>query len=181
MKPSVHSVCNRKSQFTMTDTLYVIYNADGSVLGKLQYGYKKLTWNKSQQDTPCAACDITHGGLSLNPTQSWIDTKKKIEDSRPGLQVKELHRDEVPAEVSVPLEIYNFFSFVKYGFNFCFTSIKVSDYLKKNEVSLPVAMMKPTNGDFRVVIDKTALNGCNGDAAKFLELLKADGAITLEQ
>lgn len=165
----------------MTDTLYVIYNANGSVLGKLQYGYKKLTWDKSQRDTPCAACDITHGGLSLNPTQAWIDTKKKIEESRAGLQVKEIHRDELPAEVSPQLEMYTFQIFVSFFFNFCFNSIKVSDYIKKNEISLPVALMKPSNGDLRVVIDKTALNGCNGDAAKFLELLKAEGIIASER
>lgn len=80
-------------------TLYIVYNANGSVLGKLEYGYRKLTWDKKQQDTPCAACDMTHGGLSLNPTQAWLDVKQQIEQSSAGIKVKELHRDELPEEV----------------------------------------------------------------------------------
>lgn len=36
-------------------TLYVLYNADASIMGKLKYGYRKLC--KSSEDNPaCAAC-----------------------------------------------------------------------------------------------------------------------------
>jgi hypothetical protein len=85
---------------TMPDkkTLYVIYNANGSFFGKLQYGYRKMTCNK-QQDNPCAACDITHGGLSLNETPAWQEAKRKIQDSY-GLPIKQLHLDELTPEVS---------------------------------------------------------------------------------
>ena len=82
-------------------TLYVIYNANGSFFGKLQYGYRKMTCNK-QDDNPCAACDITHGGLSLNETPAWQEAKRKIQDSY-GLPIEQLHLDELTPEVSSPL------------------------------------------------------------------------------
>lgn len=79
-------------------TLYIIYNANGSVFGKLSYGYRKLTSDK-QGDAPCAACDLTPGGLSLSETPAWQEAKKKIQDLL-GLQVVQLHLDERTPEVS---------------------------------------------------------------------------------
>jgi hypothetical protein len=45
--------------------------------------------------------DITHGGLSLQETPAWVDTKKKIEAS--GSKVVQWHRDEISPEVSTVL------------------------------------------------------------------------------
>lgn len=78
-------------------TLYIIYNANGSLFGKLSYGYRKVTSNK-QNNSPCAACDITHGGLSLSETPAWLEVKKKIQDSFE-VKVVQLHLDELTPEV----------------------------------------------------------------------------------
>lgn len=81
----------------MTRTLYVLYNANGNAFGKLSYGYKKLT---SSSDKPlCAACDLTHGGLRLEENEAWKNAKTQIEKEG-GLEVKQLHRDELGAEAS---------------------------------------------------------------------------------
>ena len=81
----------------MASTLYILYNADASVMGKLNYGYRKLT---AAKDKPaCAACDITHGGLRLDETKEWKAIKERI--SQEGMQIKQLHRDELSEEVGM--------------------------------------------------------------------------------
>jgi hypothetical protein len=59
-------------------TLYIIYNATGTIMGKLSYGYKKINCPKDA-DPICAACEITHGGLSLKETPGWVAAKSEIE------------------------------------------------------------------------------------------------------
>lgn len=84
--------------------LFILYNADGSVMGKIQYGYRKLSCPKNGE-TVCAACDITHGGLSLKETPAWTEAKKEIEASS-DLKVVQLHRDELyPEVISMPAPI----------------------------------------------------------------------------
>ena len=67
----------------MTTILYVLYNAEASWMGKLNYGFRKLT---APKDKPaCAACDITHGGLHLNETAEWKKAKVEMaEGAGPG-------------------------------------------------------------------------------------------------
>lgn len=82
----------------MAPTLYILYNANGTAFGKLSYGYKKLT---SSADKPvCAACEITHGGLRLDENTAWKEAKTQIEKEG-GMEVKQLHRDELGVDVSV--------------------------------------------------------------------------------
>lgn len=78
--------------------LFVLYNADASVMGKLSYGYKKLT-NRDKDNPTCAACDITHGGLSLDETSQWKAAKADLVDSGAVKEIKQLHRDELDPEV----------------------------------------------------------------------------------
>lgn len=80
----------------MPSTLYILYNADASVLGKLNYSYRKLT---APKDKPaCSACDITHGGLRLDETAQWKEVKGQIEREG-GVVVRQMHRDEVGVDV----------------------------------------------------------------------------------
>ena len=78
--------------------LFILYNADASVMGKLSYGYKKLT-NRDKDNPTCAACDITHGGLSLDETSHWKAAKADLVDSGAVKEIKQLHRDELDPEV----------------------------------------------------------------------------------
>ena len=77
--------------------LHIVYNADGSVMGKINYAYRKMTCDKDTGPT-CAACDITHGGLSLKETPTWTNVKKEIQTSL-HLMVLQEHRDEISPEV----------------------------------------------------------------------------------
>ena len=81
----------------MARTLYVLYNANGTAFGKLTYGYKKLT--SSSNKPVCAACELTHGGLRLDENEAWKLAKTQVEKEG-GLEVKQLHRDELAAEAS---------------------------------------------------------------------------------
>jgi len=91
-----------KTTIIMPYTLYIIFNANASIMGKLSYGYRKLT---SPKDKPaCAACDITNGGLHLEQSAGWKEAKAEIE--REGkVVVRELHRDKLSGDVSVQCEL----------------------------------------------------------------------------
>ena len=73
-------------------TVYILYNADASVLGKINYGIRKI--GASESNSPCSACDLTHGGLRLTESKEWKCTKEKI-----GVDVQQLHRDQLTPEV----------------------------------------------------------------------------------
>ncbi len=76
-----------------TSSIYILYNAKASLLGKLNYVCRKIT--AGSEDSACAACDLTHGGLKLDESAEWKQTKKQIG----GASVKQLHKDELTPEV----------------------------------------------------------------------------------
>ncbi len=72
--------------------IYILYNANASALGKVQYAYRKMT--APADNSPCAACDLTHGGLRFSETKNWTETRNRI-----AAEVKQVHRDEASQEV----------------------------------------------------------------------------------
>ena len=64
------------------------------MFGKIKYGYEKICAPKDGP-SPCAACDLIHGGLRLSESDEWRRTKKQI----PAKVIK-LHLDELEREVS---------------------------------------------------------------------------------
>ena len=80
-------------------TLYILYNANASVLGKISYGYKHITCSKPDDPT-CAACEITHGGLSLKETDAWKAAKQQMREIDPELDIKQQHKDEIDPQVN---------------------------------------------------------------------------------
>jgi hypothetical protein len=75
-----------------TPIIYILYNAKASLFGKLNYASRKLSC--PADETVCAACDLTHGGLRLSESTEWKATKQKIP-----AQIKQLHTDELTPEV----------------------------------------------------------------------------------
>jgi hypothetical protein len=73
-------------------TIYILYNAKASLFGKLNYACRKLSAPPEQ--SACAACDLTHGGLRLHESDEWQATKKKIP-----AHFEQLHTDELTPEV----------------------------------------------------------------------------------
>lgn len=131
--------------------LLIVYNADSTIRGKLAYAYRKIS-SSSEQDPACAACDITHGGLSLKEVPNWTKTKSNIEAQ--GLQVVQWHRDEVEADVK--------------------------GWLGEQGIRYPTVLVR--NGkegvqDLRLVADSAELASCAGDATRLVELLKEKGVL----
>ncbi|ORX98303.1 hypothetical protein BCR34DRAFT_577353 [Clohesyomyces aquaticus] len=134
---------------TPTKTLYIIYNASGTIMGKLQYGYKKINCPKDA-DPICAACEITHGGLSLKETPEWIAAKSEIEGE--GVKVVQWHRDEMESQLN--------------------------GWVKKEGVELPVAVSSVSGKEgFEVVMDRQTLGGLGGDAKAFVAALRERGVL----
>ncbi|KAL8712153.1 MAG: hypothetical protein Q9220_003587 [cf. Caloplaca sp. 1 TL-2023] len=129
---------------TIRTTLYILYNADASILGKLNYAYRKLS---SEKDKPaCAACDITHGGLRLDETKAWKGIKDKL-TTEEGLEIKQLHRDELDG--------------------------KVKEFMQGNEgVEYPVVLAGDEPGGLRVAMDRHELGACSGSADAFVGKLR---------
>ncbi|KAK5937492.1 hypothetical protein PMZ80_010110 [Knufia obscura] len=126
-------------------TLYVLYNADGTVMGKLKYGYRKLA--SKDCDSACAACDITHGGLSLSETPKWVESKKEIEGQ--GLKVVQWHRDEI--------------------------SPNLKDFVNSSGLRYPAVVLDSGSDSFTTVMTSADLNACGGDPKALVnELYKKD-------
>lgn len=126
--------------------LLIIYNADASVRGKLNYAYRKLS-SSSAENPACAACDITHGGLSLKEVPNWTSAKKEIEGE--GLEVVQWHRDEIEP--------------------------RVKDWIREQGIRYPVVLARPSDqgkDDMQVVADSGELAQCAGDATKLVQILK---------
>ena len=130
--------------------LYVIYNADGTLLGKLRYGYRKLT-TKPDASPACAACDITNGGFSFSESPQWLQVKQATEREM-HLEVVQVHRDE-PSE-------------------------SLHSFVRDHPIKLPAAVLEQREnaatdkGPFKVVIDRSELASYHGDAQQFYDGLK---------
>ncbi|KAI9815248.1 MAG: hypothetical protein M1827_002728 [Pycnora praestabilis] len=126
-----------------TPVLYIIYNAKASLAGKLNYAYRKL--KASTEDSPCAACDLTHGGLSLTETAEWTATKRRIH-----AEVKQLHTDELDADVIKFVQTEG----LRYPI---------------------ILGRKSNNDDLKVLMQRQDLQGCNKSHSEFLSLLEKRG------
>ncbi|KAL2049399.1 hypothetical protein ABVK25_010303 [Lepraria finkii] len=132
----------------MPSTLYILYNADASLMGKLNYGYRKCT---APKDKPaCSACDITHGGLHLDETAAWKEAKAEIA-SKGDVEVKQKHRDELSSDVR--------------------------SFVEKNKLNYPMVLSGDEKGDLRVTMDSQELASCGGNAQQFVAKLREKGAL----
>ncbi|KAL8692677.1 MAG: hypothetical protein Q9218_002350 [Villophora microphyllina] len=134
-------------------SLYILYNADASVMGKLSYGYRKLT-SKDPDKPACAACDITHGGLRLDETAQWKSVKADFVKSGAVKEVKQLHRDELDTETKA--------------------------FVQSQSLQYPMVLAQREAGELRVVMDEKQLAGFKGDSHAFLQILKERLAVVEE-
>ena len=126
--------------------LLIIYNADSTLRGKLTYAYRKIS-SSPAQDPACAACDITHGGLSLKEVPGWTKAKSDIEGQ--GVHVVQWHRDEIEADVKT--------------------------WIGENGVRYPVVLAREGKEGvkgLKVVVDYSELAECAGDATRLVAILR---------
>jgi hypothetical protein len=79
----------------MSLQIYVIYNNSTSLLGKIGYGFRRMSAT-AESGSACAASDLTHGGDTDNETAEWKETKKNIPAT-----IYQLHYDKIPADVLI--------------------------------------------------------------------------------
>lgn len=73
--------------------LFIIYNNSTSFLGKIGYGFRRLS-TTAEHTSACAASDLTHGGSQEHEKPEWQAAKKLIPAN-----VQQLHYDHIPADV----------------------------------------------------------------------------------
>ena len=146
--------------------IYVLYNANGSILGKVKYGYEKLTCDKNGP-SPCAACDLTHGGLKLSESEDWKRTEKKI----PAKVIK-LHLDELDPEVSTPTTSAPPPSTPNLSLPSNLPCPQVKEYIRSNGLSTPVVLGR-SNGPLRALLLSEELEKLKKDHEGFLSTLFA--------
>lgn len=125
--------------------LYIVYNAKSTILGKLDYAYRKTT--NSDSDKPaCAACELTHGPtLSLKESSEWIATKARLQNAT----LKQVHLDERPTYLA--------------------------EWMKQSNVRAPAVIieMKNVSGSFKTLLTAEDLAGVRKDHSVFLDRLQA--------
>ncbi|KAF6231694.1 hypothetical protein HO173_009996 [Letharia columbiana] len=133
----------------MTTIFYILYNADASVMGKLNYGYRKLT---SPKDKPaCSACDITHGGLHFEETAAWKEAKVTLVKEG-HVEIRQMHRDELTSEIK--------------------------SFVQEKKLSYPMILAGEGEGNLRVVMDRQELGECGGNAQQLAAKLREKGVVS---
>jgi hypothetical protein len=133
----------------MLPTIYIIYNAKSTLLGKLNYVYRKASCPDPATNPACAACELTHGpSLSLSETQEWKQTKSRISNAN----VVQVHLDERPSSLF--------------------------QWMKKHGVDTPAVIVESTSGsnsvsdeNFKALLTAEDLSRVRQDHEKFLEQL----------
>lgn len=84
---------------TSKPTLFIVYNASGSLLGHATYAYHHLRQSPGKD---CSACALTHGpSLSLSESTGWTALKARLETGGVegmqgrGVIVKQLHTEDL--------------------------------------------------------------------------------------
>lgn len=134
------------SSSNVLPTIYIIYNAKSTLLGKFNYVYRKTTCPDPADNPACAACELTHGpSLRLSESQEWTKTKSRILH----VNVVQVHIDERPATLA--------------------------KWMKENGILAPavVAQLSGNSADqFKQLMTLEDLARVRHDHEKFLELLR---------
>lgn len=75
-----------------SQTIYIVYSNSTTFWGQLVYGIRRMS--ASAAGTPCAALQLTHGGLNSNERPEWVQAKQTIP-----VNLKQLHYNEIPEDL----------------------------------------------------------------------------------
>lgn len=77
------------------ETIFIVYSNSTTLWGQLAYGVRRMS--ATVAGTPCAALELTHGGLGSSERPEWGQAKKEIP-----VALKQQHFDEISPDVSSP-------------------------------------------------------------------------------
>lgn len=133
-------------------TLYIVYNAKSTLLGKVDYVYRKKTSSDPTSNPACAACELTHGpSLRLTESPAWTATKKRIHR----VTVSQVHTDERPPALAQWMD--------------------QAGVLQPAVIAATATDDNNNHHDFWVLLTSADLARVRGDHARFLELLQSRG------
>ncbi|KAI1829195.1 hypothetical protein DTO027I6_9908 [Penicillium roqueforti] len=132
-------------------TIYIVYNAKSTLLGKVNYVYRKKTCPDPAINPACAACELTHGpSLSLSESSQWKQTKACIGNAN----LVQIHLDERPGPLF--------------------------EWMKEHALSPPAVIIKPVirsgrgeSENFKVLLTAEDLAHVRNDHGEFLGMLKS--------
>lgn len=126
-------------------TLYIVYNATSSLLGKINYTYRKKTCPDPSNNPACAACELTHGpSLSLTESSEWKTTKAHIKQAN----IAQVHKDELPATLA--------------------------QWMEREQLSTPAVIVETQEpSEFKMLVSSEDLAGVRLDHCEFLALLRS--------
>lgn len=132
-------------------TIYIVYNAKSTLLGKVSYVYRKATCPDPAMNPACAACELTHGpSLSLSESSLWKQTKGCIANAN----IVQVHLDERPGPLF--------------------------QWMKQHSISTPAVIIEPVapsdqveGGSYMVLLTAEDLARVRDDHRMFLGLLKS--------
>lgn len=132
-------------------TIYIVYNAKSTLLGKVNYVYRKTTCPDPTTNPACAACELTHGpSLSLSESSQWKQTKACISNA----DIVQIHLDERPGPLF--------------------------QWMKQHAISAPALIIKlvvssdqEEDGTFRILLTAEDLSHVRNDHGEFLRMLKS--------
>lgn len=132
-------------------TVYIVYNAKSTLLGKVNYVYRKATCPNPAMNPACAACELTHGpSLSLSESSQWKETKACISNAN----IVQIHLDERPGPLF--------------------------QWMKQHAISTPAVIVKLVissnkegSESFKVLLTAEDLSYARNDHREFLRMLKS--------
>lgn len=125
-------------------TLYIIYNAKSTLLGKLNYVYRKAKCPDPANSPACAACELTHGpSLSLSESATWKQTKERILHCN----IVQLHVDEMPESLR--------------------------QWRQQEDLKTPLVVAEVSPAAYKVLLAAEDLAQVRSDHERFLQLLKS--------
>lgn len=154
-----------------------------SIMGKLSYGYRKLTAKDPDNKPACAACDITHGGLHLDETAQWKAAKAEVVRSGAVADVKQFHRDELDGEVCASLQTFSFCLFPSSrGWSFGVEKkmddgslsrlLQTKTFVQSQGLHFPMVLAKGEGSGLRSVMSSEELATFKGDPQAFMQKLR---------
>ncbi|KAI4085980.1 MAG: hypothetical protein LQ344_007951 [Seirophora lacunosa] len=126
-------------------------------MGKLSYGYRKLTAKDPDNKPACAACDITHGGLHLDETAQWKAAKAEVVRSGAVADVKQFHRDELDGEMDD---------------GSLSRLLQTKTFVQSQGLHFPMVLAKGEGSGLRSVMSSEELATFKGDPQAFMQKLR---------
>jgi hypothetical protein len=142
--------------------IYIVYSNSTSLLGQVAYGIRRMS--ASTTGTPCAALELTHGGLNSKERPEWLEYKTKIP-----IDLQQQHYDEIPEDVSLKSILGNTLTPSPHA---KLSRTQLKSFIENNRYGYPCVVGKTTNGRFHMLFADSEVNDFAHSPRKFVNTLQ---------